>query len=142
AIAILNVMAYSYEVYSEPIRRFEYSEATGAAIALIPLIPIPLFGLFALFTSCRVTSMTKWQRFKIAFKSPMKYDIIHEDESGILVTTNQRQITPRYSSAAPGYVLLPQNSAPLAEPETFNEQQLQQQQLNRNSVEIKVVEES
>jgi SNF family Na+-dependent transporter len=146
AIAILNVMAYSYEAYSEPIRKFEYSELIGAAIALIPLLPIPLFALFALCTSCRVTTMSKWQRFKIAFKSPMKYDIIQEDESGILISTNtqQRQITPRYSSAAPGYVLLPQNSAPLAEPETFNEQQLlqQQQQQNRNSVEIKVVEES
>ena len=123
-------MAYSYEAYSEPIRKYEYSELIGGAIALIPLLPIPIFALWALCTSCRVDTLSKWQRFKIAFKSPMKYDIITEEE-GIL--TSQKQ-TPRYSSAAPGYVLLPQNAAPcpLAEPETFNEQ-------NRNSLEVKMV---
>jgi len=129
AIAVLNVMAYSYEAYSEEIRKFEYSEWIGAAIALVPLLPIPLFALIAFCSSCRTPGLSKKQKFKAAFKSPMHYEIVKNPESS---ASSQRH-APRYSSAAPGYVLLPQNPAPLAEPETYNEQ-------NRNSIEVKMTE--
>uniref|UniRef100_A0A7E4VI80 Sodium:neurotransmitter symporter family protein n=1 Tax=Panagrellus redivivus TaxID=6233 RepID=A0A7E4VI80_PANRE len=127
AIAVFNVLAYSYEAYSEPIRRFAYSEFIGAAVALVPLLPIPLFALYAIIASCRTSGLSKAGALKAAFKSPMRYDMLKNAESA------SAQHAPRYSSAAPGYVLLPQHSAPLAEPEMYNEQ-------NRNSIEVKVTE--
>lgn len=125
---MLNVISYSYETYSEEIRKFDYSEWIGAAIAFVPLLPIPLFALIAICSSCRTPGLNKKQKFKAAFKSPMHYDLIKNPDSVI----SSQHHTPRYSSTAPGYVLLPQNPAPLAEPEQYNEQ-------NRNSVEVKVV---
>lgn len=120
-------MAYSYEAYSEEIRKFKYSEYIGAAIAILPLLPIPLFALIALCSSCKTPGLTKKQKLKAAFKSPMHYELMKNTESSV---SNQHEVS-RFSSAAPGYVLLPQNSAPLAEPENYNEQ-------NRNSIEVKV----
>lgn len=123
AIATLNVMTYSYAKYSPAIQKWEFSEYVGVTIALIPLLPIPIFAISAICQSCNYPShATKFQRLRYAFRSPMKYDVMKSSMSTngqrASHSTERHLISPRggYSSAAPGYVLLPQQ-APLAEPE-------------------------
>ncbi|KAH7728518.1 Sodium:neurotransmitter symporter family protein 1 [Aphelenchoides avenae] len=125
AIATLNVMAYSFETYSEEVRNWPWSEIVGAAIAFVPLLPIPLFALFVVCASCRRSkSQSKAKRFAEAFHSPLRYENLKATASSApgasAYSTARAGTSPRYTAAAPGYVLLPQ--APLAEPEdAYNE---------------------
>uniref|UniRef100_A0A914DUF0 Uncharacterized protein n=1 Tax=Acrobeloides nanus TaxID=290746 RepID=A0A914DUF0_9BILA len=123
AIAVLNVMGYNYEEYREEIRNWPYSEYVGIAIAVVPLLPIPLFAFFTLCRNCsHGPGVTKAQRLRYSFRSPMRYEIIKNSGSGASSTRGLHRdhtASPRYISSAPGYVLLPQ--APLAEPEPDND---------------------
>jgi len=116
AIAAINLYEYDYDIYSSGIHSWRWSELVGWAIALVPLLPIPLGMLFAICWTCaKGPGITKGQRFKNAFRSPLRNaDLLKP--APIYATTHQPP--PRYSAAAPGYVLLPQ-AAPLAEPESW-----------------------
>ncbi|KAK0428225.1 hypothetical protein QR680_010685 [Steinernema hermaphroditum] len=126
AIAVLNVMGYTFDAYSEEIHEWEFSEYVGLAIAVVPLLPIPLVAQFTLCRACccKRTHRSKCSRFRHAFASPLRYEI----EKGMFHSTTASgngkgaMSPPRYTSTAPGYVLLPQSpQAPLAEPEQYND---------------------
>jgi len=77
-------------------------------VALLPVLPIPLFMIYIVTKTCiQGPGITSWEKFKYTLISPLRYEVVKPTPA------------PRYSSNAPGYVLLPQ--APLAEPEPFNE---------------------
>lgn len=109
-IAVLNLKAYDFSTYSPGVQAWKYSELIGWIVALSPLVPIPLFIQFTICRFCiKGPGVTRWQRFKNAVSSPLHYDVVKASSAN----------APRYTSSAPGYVLLPQ--APLAEPETYND---------------------
>ncbi|PAV73628.1 hypothetical protein WR25_00605 isoform B [Diploscapter pachys] len=112
AIAVINAMQYDYaSTFSPPIHAWEWSEYVGAAIALAPLVPIPLYFLFIFLRSCccpDAEMRQKESRCGLAFGTRLTRDVSHEKMAAP---------APRYTSSAPGYLLLPQ--APLAEPETY-----------------------
>lgn len=120
AIAVLNVLGYSFDTFSEPIRNWKWSEWCGLAIAVVPLLPIPLYAIFMLVSTCRnLPRISKFKRFCLAFQSPMHYELL-KGYGSKRPSQSVPQISPRYSANAPGYVLLSQQ-APLAQPEADNE---------------------
>lgn len=107
-IAAVNVMNYDFSLLPDAIRNWKYSEALGWSIAVIPLLPIPIAMLVIICKTCaRGPGVTKWQRLKNTVVSPLRLEVVKSSSSSV----------PRYTSSAPGYVLLPQ--APLAEPENY-----------------------
>jgi hypothetical protein len=129
AIAVFNLMAYNYNAsFSEQIRNWPWSEYVGFAIAIVPLLPIPLFAFFTICYNCsdRNEDTSKGQRFRYSFRSPLRYELLQKSQSGVGNGTQPRPAhhdgSPRYNNSAPAYTLLSQNeSAPLAEPETYND---------------------
>lgn len=128
AIAVLNLMNYDFAVYSQQIRNWAWSEWVGWAIAVVPLLPIVLFFFYSIcYNLSDNTDVSKRQKFRYAFKSPMRYEVMKN--SGTLPASNggntqtraPTDTSPRYTAATPGYTLLPQNEAPLAEPENYND---------------------
>ncbi|KAK5976439.1 hypothetical protein GCK32_018636 [Trichostrongylus colubriformis] len=108
AVAWLNLYDYDFSIFSPAIHSWPYSEWVGAAVALGPLLPIPLVLLFTVLGACCCRGKqgyTRGQRLRNVFASNLLRD--HRDKSAP---------HPRYTTSAPGYLLLPQ--APLAEPET------------------------
>jgi hypothetical protein len=80
----------------------------GWILAAIPVLPVPLLMLYTGIKACvKGPGFSYWQKLKYTLMSPMRYEIVKNSP------------TPRYTSTAPGYVLLPQ--APLAEPEHYGE---------------------
>ncbi|KAL3082698.1 hypothetical protein niasHS_010500 [Heterodera schachtii] len=126
AISVLNVLGYSFAKYSPQLRSWEWSEWCGIAIALFPLLPIPFCALLAIFRACaRGGPRSLCRRFCLAFRSPMRYELMKGSVSsgGVHHRVTSHHGLPRSSrfsaaSSAPtgGYVLLPQ--APLAQPES------------------------
>uniref|UniRef100_A0A183FM54 Transporter n=1 Tax=Heligmosomoides polygyrus TaxID=6339 RepID=A0A183FM54_HELPZ len=108
-VALLNLHGYDFSTFSPAIHSWRYSEWVGAGVALGPLLPIPLFLVFAIMGACCCRGkqgLSRGQRLRAIFASNLRRD--HRDKASS---------HPRYTSSAPGYLLLPQ--APLAEPETY-----------------------
>uniref|UniRef100_A0A0N5ADH0 Transporter n=1 Tax=Syphacia muris TaxID=451379 RepID=A0A0N5ADH0_9BILA len=92
------------------ISSWKYANIVGWAIACAPLLPIPLYIITTFCRTCtKGPGVTKIQRLKNTISSPLRL--------GVVKSTNNS--VPRYTTAAPGYVLLPQ--APLAEPENYTD---------------------
>ncbi|XGW19139.1 hypothetical protein V3C99_003172 [Haemonchus contortus] len=109
AVALLNLHDYDFSTFSPAIHSWPYSEWLGAAVALGPLLPIPLVLFFTILCACCCRGKqgyTRGQRLRNVFASNLRRD--QRDKS---------VPHPRYTTSAPGYLLLPQ--APLAEPETY-----------------------
>lgn len=120
AIAVLNVLGYSFDTFSEPIRNWKWSEWCGLAIAVVPLLPIPLYAIFMLVSTCRnlpriskfkvrlflvqvyfMIANGEFQRFCLAFQSPMHYELL-KGYGSKRPSQSVPQISPRYSANAPG----------------------------------------
>lgn len=109
-------LGWHYDFASLPgaVSGYPYQEITGWAIPGLILLPIPLLALYILVRTCirgpgltpaQVPSSSSLptphqpcplQRLKYAVISPLRYEIV------------KPQPAPRYTSTAPGYVLLPQ----------------------------------
>ncbi|KAI6208233.1 Sodium-and chloride-dependent GABA transporter ine [Aphelenchoides besseyi] len=126
-IAVLNLMEYNFGSYSEQVRNWPWSEYVGWAIAVVPLLPIVMFLLYSIcYNLSEDSDISRAQKFRYAFRSPMRYEIMKN--STTLPEGNSStqpristDVSPRFNTSAPGYTLLPQNEAPLAEPENYND---------------------
>ncbi|CAB3408422.1 unnamed protein product [Caenorhabditis bovis] len=111
-VAYLNARDYRFDNYSPPIYDWKWSEYVGVAIALIPLVPIPLYFVCAVLSACCCKGkehQKACKRVKTAFSSDLQPHSARAEKNA--------QPIPRYTTNAPGYLLLPQ--APLAEPEIY-----------------------
>uniref|UniRef100_A0A1I8B181 Uncharacterized protein n=1 Tax=Meloidogyne hapla TaxID=6305 RepID=A0A1I8B181_MELHA len=124
AIAVINLIGYSFNKYSLQVRSWYWSEWLGVCIAIIPLLPILFWALIAILKSCNQTQrISLFRRLSIAFRSPLRHELIKSNErssSAIqhrLMSSggNTHQNNQSYRGASTGYMLLPQ--APLAQPE-------------------------
>ncbi|VDD89855.1 unnamed protein product [Enterobius vermicularis] len=109
-ILVLNLQKYDDSSMDSKITGWKYSELVGWGISCLPLLPIPLYMTLILYKICsQGPGVTKMQRLKNTMSSPLQFDVVKSSNSTV----------PRYTSTAPGYVLLPQ--APLAEPENYTD---------------------
>lgn len=107
-IYILYVKLTAYK----PLAQFadvEWAEPVGWVVACLPLLPIPLYMLFVAIRACVSGHDTAHQKLKYALVSPLRYEL------------EKPTPHPRYTSTAPGYVLLPSGGPPLAEPEHYGD---------------------
>lgn len=112
-VAFLNAIDYKFSSFSAPIHEWKYSEYVGIAIAMVPLLPIPLYFFMTILCACCCKGkdhQKTCKRIRSAFGSRLQS---HHH----LQRNEKAQPIPRYTSNAPGYLLLPQ--APLAEPEIY-----------------------
>uniref|UniRef100_A0A914I1S3 Uncharacterized protein n=1 Tax=Globodera rostochiensis TaxID=31243 RepID=A0A914I1S3_GLORO len=121
AIAVLNMFGYSFAKYSPEVRAWEWSEWCGVAVALFPLVPIPLWAFLAILRACtRSARISPCRRFCLAFRSPMRYELMKGSMSNRRIDSQHSHPNSRFAAgssapAAGGYMLLSQ--APLAQPE-------------------------
>ncbi|EFO99627.1 CRE-SNF-1 protein [Caenorhabditis remanei] len=111
-VAFLNAMDYKFTSFSAPIHEWKYSEYVGIAIAMVPLLPIPLYFFMTILCACCCKGkdhQKTCKRIRGVFGSRLQNQHHQRNEKS--------QPIPRYTSNAPGYLLLPQ--APLAEPEIY-----------------------
>ncbi|CAJ0927685.1 unnamed protein product, partial [Mesorhabditis belari] len=120
-IAFVNVSGYDFSRYSPAIHAWPWSEWVGAALALIPVVPIPLYAILTFFIACCCANKHESKKARVAEVVRHRVRRFSSERSALggRDTVGGLHAPPRYSSAAPGYLLLPQ--APLAEPEPFNE---------------------
>ncbi|KAF7637354.1 hypothetical protein Mgra_00003097 [Meloidogyne graminicola] len=121
AIAVINLMGYSFAKYSPQIKSWSWSEWTGIGIAIIPLLPILLWSLMVILKSCNYTPRTPlFMRLSMAFHSPLRNQLIKRNEHQSstvhhrLMNSGENTNQNTHSSshgASTGYMLLPQ--APL-----------------------------
>uniref|UniRef100_A0A5S6QFA1 Uncharacterized protein n=1 Tax=Trichuris muris TaxID=70415 RepID=A0A5S6QFA1_TRIMR len=93
-----------------------WAELIGWAMVILVLLPVPINIVYCIAKTCvKGPGFSLWEKFKYAFASPLRYEIPKVSS------------TPRYTSTAPGYVLLPH--APLAEPEQYTDTYNDRQQM-------------
>ncbi|KFD56433.1 hypothetical protein M513_02537 [Trichuris suis] len=131
-IAVVKLQMYNNSLTDQ---RNIWVELIGWAMVLI-LLPVPINIVYCIAKTCfKGPGFSLWEvaagpigdnysfnhtvlllkKFKYAFASPLRYEVPK-------VST-----TPRYTSTAPGYVLLPH--APLAEPEQYTDVYNDRQQM-------------
>lgn len=120
AIAVLNVMGYNYQVYSQPIKNWEWSEYVGVALAIIPLLPIPVLFIYTICYNCSDDAeLSKRQKLRQSFRSPLNIEGMKNHEDVYTRSSDGDSPAKGRGNNGQGYTLLPQ--APLAEPEAYND---------------------
>ncbi|KRY70677.1 Sodium- and chloride-dependent GABA transporter ine, partial [Trichinella pseudospiralis] len=107
-IIVIKMWNYNFRDILKDNQASPWMELVGWSVSTVILLPIIIGMLYCTVKTCiHGPGFTVWEKFKYTILSPMRYEVPK------IVSV------PRYSSTAPGYVLLPH--APLAEPEQFND---------------------
>ncbi|KRZ58146.1 Sodium- and chloride-dependent GABA transporter ine, partial [Trichinella nativa] len=107
-IIVIKMWNYNFRDILKDNQASPWMELVGWSVSTVILLPIIIGMLYCTVKTCiHGPGFTLWEKFKYTILSPIRYEV------------PKVVSVPRYSSTAPGYVLLPH--APLAEPEQFND---------------------
>jgi SNF family Na+-dependent transporter len=120
-ILVMKLWNYTSPV-GEHVYATSWAEPIAWLVALLPVLLVPLLMVYVVTLAClKGPGISHWEKFKCTIISPLRYEVV-----------KARSTPPRYTSASPGYVLIP--NVPLAEPEMYHESEYGERTLRVSNI--------